>query len=45
MNKVVDKFVINALPTIIAEKDYESLNETIQALYANAATLTTTLAG
>ena len=45
INEVVDKFVINTLPTIIGEPDYEALNEMIQALYANATTLTTTLAG
>ena len=45
INKVVAKFVIKNLPTIIGDPGYESLNEIIQALYANVATLPTSFSG
>ena len=45
INKGVAKFVINNLPTISGDPYYESLNEMIQALYSNAGTLPTTVAG
>ena len=45
INEVIEKFVINDLPTISGEPDYYYLKEIIQTLYANAANLPTTLAG
>ena len=42
INKFVAKFVIKTLTTISREPEYESLNEMIQSLYANAVTLKTT---
>ena len=45
IDNVVANFFIKTLPTISGEPDYESLNEIIQALYANSVTLPTTLAG
>ena len=45
IDEVVAKFVIKTLPTISGETEYEYLNEMIQALYANAATVPTTLSG
>ena len=45
INEVVAKFVINTLPTISGDQDYESLNEMILALYDNAFTLPTTMVG
>ena len=38
-NEVVANFFINTLPITSGDTDYESFNETIQELYANAATL------
>ena len=43
INEVVSKFVITTLPTISGGADYESLNDMIQELYENSATLPTTL--
>ena len=45
INEVVAKFFIKILPKISGDPDYESLNEIIQALYFNTATLPTTLSG
>ena len=42
--KVVAKFFIKNLPIISGETYYKSLNEMIQVLYYNAATLSTTIA-
>ena len=45
INKVAAISVIKNLPTITGYTDYDSLNEMIQILYANAATLPSTLSG
>ena len=45
IDKVIAKFVIKTLTTISAYPYYESLNDMIQALYANATTLPTTMSG
>ena len=42
---VVSKFVIKTLYTTSRDMDYEYLKETTEALYANDATLPTTLDG
>ena len=43
IDKVISQFVFKTLPTISGDPEYESFNETIQALYANAAKFLTTL--
>ena len=45
IDKVFTKFVIKTIPTISGDPYYESLNSMIQALYADASTFTTILAG
>ena len=45
INDIIAKVVIKTLPTISGDPDQESINEMIQALYANAATLPTIMAG
>ena len=42
---IVSKFPMKKLPHIDGEPTYESINEIMQMLYANAATLTTTSGG
>ena len=39
------KFIINTLPMISGDPDYEWLNEIIQALYSHVAILPTIMAG
>ena len=43
INEIVANFVITTLPTTGGEPDCESLNDMIQELYDNSATLPTTL--
>ena len=43
INEVIYKIFIKTLPTISGYPDYDPFNEMIQALYANVATLLTTL--
>ena len=45
MDELVAKFVIKNLSTTSGDQEYESFNEMIQSLYANAATLATTMDG
>ena len=45
ITKIINKFIINTLPTSSRDSDYESLNDIIQAVYANIVTLMTMLAG
>ena len=45
MDEIVAKFVIKNLSTTSGDPEYESFNEMIQSLYANAATLATTMDG
>ena len=45
VDNIVSKFPINSLHRIDGEPRYESLNEMIQMLYANAATLPTMTGG
>ena len=42
---IVAKFTVKTLPSIIGEPNYESINNMVQTLYGNAATLATTLGG
>ena len=43
IDKITANFIIKTLVAISGESSYESLNEMIQTLYANATTLETTL--
>ena len=45
VDKIVAKFPVKALPRISGEPNYESINDMVQSLYANAASLSTTLGG
>ena len=45
VDKIVSKFPIKTLPRIDGEPAYKSINEMMQILYANAATLSTTMGG
>ena len=45
INEVIAKFVIKFLHISSGETGYESLNEMIQALYANAVAIPSTLSG
>ena len=42
VDNIVSKFLIKKLPQIDGEPTYESINEMMQILYANVATLSTT---
>ena len=45
VDDTVSKFPVKVLPPIIGELDYEKINNIVQCLYGNAASLTTTLGG
>ena len=45
VDEIVSKFPIKTLPLIDGEPTYESINNIMQILYANAATLPTTTGG
>ena len=45
IDEVVFKFFVKNLPKISGVSDYEYINEMIQSIYANAATLQTTISG
>jgi hypothetical protein len=45
INDIVTKFPLKNIPTITGEPDYSSINEMVQQLYGNAASLPTTLGG
>ncbi len=45
VDAIVAKFPNKTLPKIKEEPNYENINESVQLLYANAATLATTLGG
>ncbi len=45
IDRIIAKFAIKNIPKIDGKPDYANLNEMIQALYANTATLSTTLGG
>jgi hypothetical protein len=45
VHDIVSKFPIKILPTINDEPDYGNINNMVQLLYGNAATLATTLGG
>ena len=45
VDDIVSKFPIESLPRIDGEPTYESINEMMQMLYANAVTLPTTMGG
>lgn len=45
IDDIVSKFPVKELPRIEGEPNYETINELVQILYGNAATLPTTLGG
>ena len=45
VEEIISKFTVKHLPKIDGEPTYESINQWMQLLYANAATLPTTLGG
>lgn len=45
IENIVGKFPVKTLPVIQGEPDYASINDMIEALYANSASLPTTLGG
>ena len=45
VDDIVAKFPVKTIPPIQGEPNYESINEIIQVLYANAASLATTYGG
>ena len=45
VEEIISKFTVKNLPKIDCEPTYESINQWMQLLYANAATLSTTLGG
>jgi cell division septum initiation protein DivIVA len=45
VDDIVAKFPVKILPTITGEPDYEAINQLVQTLYGNAASLATTLGG
>lgn len=45
VDDIVAKFPIKTLPRIVGEPEYSTINDLVQTLYGNAATLETTLGG
>ena len=45
VEEIISKFTVKYLPKIDGEPTYESINQWMQLLYANATTLPTTLGG
>jgi hypothetical protein len=45
VDNIVSKFPNKTLPNITGEPDYEAINQLVQSLYGNAASLATTLGG
>jgi hypothetical protein len=45
VDAIVAKFPVKTIPTITGEPDYDAINQMVQTLYGNAASLATTLGG
>ena len=45
IKEIFAKFIVNELPQIEVEPNYAAINDLIKGLYANSATLPTTLGG
>jgi hypothetical protein len=45
VDAIVAKFPVKIIPTITGEPDYDAINQVVQTLYGNAASLATTLGG
>jgi hypothetical protein len=45
VDAIVAKFPVKSIPTITGEPDYDAINQVVQTLYGNAASLATALGG
>jgi hypothetical protein len=45
VDAIVAKFPVKSIPTITGEPNYNAINQMVQTLYSNAASLATTLGG